>query len=88
MLDFLLTPTGRAIIMTAVLAVMILVGWYIVTRFRDFADEGQPTASELMTNFQELHDRGDISDAEFRKLKTVLQEKLQREVLKDDSDTG
>ena len=41
-----------------------------------------------MTNFEELHNRGDISEAEFRKLKTVLHDKVQHEELNKDGETG
>jgi hypothetical protein len=87
MLETLRTPTGQAILMTGVLAVMILVGVYVMTRFRDFADDDVPTTADHLTNFQELRDQGDISDVEFRKLRTVLDTKLQRE-LNDNGDTG
>lgn len=88
MLDFLLTPAAQAVIMTFLLAVMLIIGVAAVLRFRNFTDEDKPTTSKLLTNFQELHDRGDISQEEYRKLKTVLHEKLQHELLNDDGETG
>ena len=44
-------------------------------------------ASDLLTNFQEMRHEGDISDADYRKIKSVLGEQLQRE-LKDGKDKG
>ncbi len=87
MLDFLVSSTGQAILMTSLLVIIIILGVLVVARFRNFNDDDQPTASELLTNFQELHDEGDISEAEFRKLKTVLSDKLRHE-LNDTGETG
>ena len=74
--------------MTVLLAVMLIVGVTVVLRFRNFTDDDKPTASDLLTNFEELHDRGDISQEEYRKLRTVLHEKMQHELLNDDGETG
>ena len=69
------------------LLVLIVVGWYVVGRFRDNADDDRLTANELLTNFQELHHQGDINDAEYRTIKTALGAKL-REELEDSESKG
>jgi hypothetical protein len=66
----------------AVMAAVIALGAFIVSKFRGREDEEQPIASEMLTNFRELHDEGELSDQEFRKIKTLLAEKLEQE-LKD-----
>jgi uncharacterized membrane protein len=86
-LDFLMSSTGQVIIMTSLLAVMIVLSLLLLKRFRDNTGDDVPTPSEHLTNFQELHDQGDISDAEFRKLKTVLIDKFQQQ-LNDKGETG
>jgi uncharacterized membrane protein len=58
-----------------------------VGRFRGHADDDQPLASDLLTNFRESHSRGELSDEEFRTIKTLLKTRLEDE-LKDTSDTG
>jgi len=76
--------------MTA-LALMLLVSYYIVQKFRDRDGDDRQTASELMTKFREMNREGDISDEEFRTIKTVLREPLESEVrpeVKDSSDEG
>ena len=73
--------------MTLVLAIMILVSVMVLGKLRNFADEDRVDTSKMMTNLEELREQGDISDEEFRKVKSVLSEKLQRE-LNDNGDMG
>ena len=80
--EFLATPVASAVLWVAVFLVMLAVGYYVVRRFRDRIDDDRQTASDLLTNFREMHQEGDISETEFRTIKTVLGRKLQEE-LKD-----
>lgn len=84
MLDFLSTPTAKAVIVTAVVAILALIGYFVARRFRDSGDDDVPSANQLLTNFRDLHDKGDIGEKEFRTIKTALKEKLQEEL----SDSG
>jgi uncharacterized membrane protein len=63
-----------------VLLVLLIVGVMVVQRFRGSAAEKGATAKELITNFQEMHTRGDISDADYRKIKSVLGAQLQSDI--------
>jgi uncharacterized membrane protein len=87
MKDFLLTTPAQLVIWTTVLMVLMAVGWHVVGRFRDNADDDRLTANELLTNFKELHHQGDINDAEYRTIKTALGAKL-REELEDSESKG
>lgn len=87
MLDFLRTTPAKAVIVTAVVAILAMVGYYVVRRFRDSGDDDVPTANEILTNFRELHDKGDINEEEFRTIKTALKGKLEEE-LNDTGDEG
>jgi uncharacterized membrane protein len=82
-----LVDIGWALLWCAVLALLTASAIYLLGRFRGNADEEQPTASGLLTNFRELHERGGLSDEEYRTIKTLLSERLQEE-LKDTSDKG
>lgn len=82
MQEFLATPIAKAVLWISVLLVLLVVGSYLVRRFRDRIGDDQPTTSDLLTNFREMHREGDISETEFRTIKTVLGRKLQDE-LKD-----
>lgn len=66
---------------------LVIVATLVVQRFRGGAAERGFSSGELLANFQEMRGRGDISDADYRKIKSVLGDKLQGE-LKDDKDKG
>jgi len=87
MKDFLLTTPAQLVIWTTVLLILVTVGWYVVGRFRDNADDDRLTANELLTNFQEMHHQGDINDVEYRTIKTALGAKLRQE-LEDSESNG
>jgi hypothetical protein len=80
MKQFLLSSPAQFVIWLTVLAILVAIGGYIVGRFRGRADDERLSANELLTNFREMHHRGDIADKEFRNIKTVLGAKLQREL--------
>jgi hypothetical protein len=74
-------------IWVSVLFALIVLAWIVVQRFRgSAASEGQ-TASDMLTKFQEMRQEGDISETEYRTIKSVLGEQLQRSV-KDGKDKG
>jgi hypothetical protein len=68
-------------------AILVAVASYVVGKIRTRAVKQEPTASDLMSNFRELHSRGELSDAEFRTIKTTLAARLQQEI-KDKGETG
>jgi hypothetical protein len=80
MKQFLLSSPAQLVIWLSVLASLVVIGGYIVGRFRGQSDDERLTANDMLTNFRELHHRGDIADAEFRNIKTVLGTKLQKEI--------
>lgn len=71
----------------AMLIGLVLVGTFVVQRFRGGSAGKGISDSELITNFQEMRSRGDITDADYRRIKSVLGAKLHGE-LKDDKETG
>ena len=82
MLKFLTTTEAQAVLYVSALLVLMTLGYYIVLRFRDRTDEDQLKANELLTNFREIHQQGDINDTEYRTIKTTLGAKLQDELEK------
>ncbi len=77
MQEFLTTTTAKAVLWLAVLMVILAAGFYLMRRFRDRTDDDRQTASDWLTNFGEMRHEGDISEKEFRTIKTVLGQKLQ-----------
>jgi uncharacterized membrane protein len=80
MQEFLSTPTVRSVLWLTVLLIMLAVAYYLLRRFRDRIGDDRQTASDLLTNFREMHHEGDISETEFRTIRTVLGHKLQQEL--------
>ena len=84
-LHFLMSPLAQAVIWLTVLGLLLVVAYYVVQKFRGGIDEDRPISNEMLTNFREMNREGDISDAEFRTIRTVLGDRIQAE-LKDSSD--
>jgi uncharacterized membrane protein len=75
------------LIWAAVFAVIVPVVIYVLGKIRPEPVQQEPSASELMSKFRELHSKGHLSDTEFRTIKTTLAARLQDE-LKDNGETG
>ena len=70
----------RAGLLFAAIAVLTGLGALVVSRFRGLAEDDQPSASQILSNFRELHEQGKLNDQEFRNIKTLLKDKLQQEL--------
>ena len=77
----------RVVIWVAVVAALAITAYYIVGRLRDREDAGQPQASEMLSNFRELHSQGKLDEQEYRTIKTLLAARLQNEI-KDTGEKG
>jgi hypothetical protein len=86
MAEFLRSTAVQAVIWTAVLAAISVVAVYFVLAFRGWGRDDGKSASDLLTEFRDLHDSGGLSQAEFKKIKSVLGEKLQDELGSGSSD--
>ena len=80
MKQFLLSTPAQVVIWLTVLVILVAIGGYIVGNFRGRSNDVRLTANDLLTNFREMHHRGDIADTEFRNIKTVLGVKLQEQL--------
>jgi hypothetical protein len=70
---------GQTVIWSAVLVILIVIGRFIVLRFRDRAVGTEQVSSDLLSNFREMAQQGDIDEAEYRTIKTMLGGRLQAE---------
>ena len=84
---FLQTPTAQWVLLLAAMAVLVAVGVFVVGKVRAAWIGRETPASDLIGNFQHLHSRGELSDEEFRTIKTKLSRRLQSEI-KDTKDKG
>ena len=87
MLQFPESPYVSFVLWLGLLSALVAIGIYVIGKFRDTTPKQLPHASELMTNFQQLHVRGELSDAEYRTIKALLAEQLQDELNKS-GDSG
>ena len=77
-------PYATLALWLAVLGLLAAVGIYVIVKLRGTDKLPEQTASELLTNFRQLHERGELSDEEYRTIKAMLRERLEKEV----SDSG
>ncbi|MBX3412750.1 MAG: hypothetical protein KF708_08685 [Pirellulales bacterium] len=78
--EFLQTPGARVVFWLAVLAALLVLGFYVVGRVRESIREKGPTTSDLLSNFREMHGKGVLADEEFRTIKSKLAGRLQDEI--------
>jgi uncharacterized membrane protein len=87
MSDQVLQTVKELVLWTAVGAVLVAVAVYVIGKIRAEAVQHEPTASELLSKFRDQHSKGELTDAEFRTIKTTLAARLQEE-LKDNGQKG
>ena len=63
---------AKAAVWFALIFILMALGIVLVRRWRDDNADDTPDAHELLTKFRELHDRGGLSDEEYRTIKTKL----------------
>lgn len=80
MLEFFSSSAGQLTLSLLILALLVAVALMVVRKLRDQTVGNRQNASDLLTNFQELNQQGEFSEAEFRKIKSVLGNQLQRDV--------
>jgi uncharacterized membrane protein len=77
-------PLSQAALWFAVLFALLALAFTVLRRWRGGAYDAQPTASELLTKFRELHGRGGLSDDEYRTIKTKLAREIETELREND----
>ena len=82
MARFLQTPEAQLVLWGALFAALLAVGFYVVARVRRSIreDADVPTANEMMSKFRDLYSQGDLSDEEYRTIKSTLAGKFQKEI--------
>ena len=85
--DFFEDPIVQLVIWLAVFSALVAIAGYFTMRLRTEPAQQEPVASEMLSKFRDLHGQGDLSEEEFRTIKTTLAEQLQEE-LKDNEGKG
>jgi uncharacterized membrane protein len=71
----------------ALLAILIAVACYLLGKIRPKSVQKEQKASQWLSKCRELHSQGELSDEEFRTIKTTLASHLEDE-LKDNGEEG
>ena len=85
--DFWQSSATSIVLLAALAGTLIAVGIYVISKVRQETFPKEPPTSQWMTNFQELHAKGELSDQEYRTIKAVLTERFQDE-LKETGEPG
>jgi uncharacterized membrane protein len=85
--EWLDIPGSELVGWVALLAILVAIAYYVIGKIRAESVQQEPEASELLSKFRDLHSQGDLSETEFRTIRTTLAARLQDE-LKDDEETG
>ncbi len=87
MLDFVTDPLMKSALLIAAVFLLVAVGIYGVRTWRDRDGDDQLSASDLLTKFREMYAKGNLSEKEFRTIKTKLAPRIESE-LRDNDETG
>ena len=53
---------------------------HLVRKWREYSDDDQLGSDAMLSKFREMHSRGELSDEEFRKIKTDIKATIQKPV--------
>ena len=71
----LASPTLQTVLGVLILLAVCWLTIYVMARWRDSNSQDVPLDDLLRKNFEEMRSGGDISDAEFRNITSLLEEK-------------
>ncbi len=71
----------------AALAILVTVAWYVIGNIHPKSIQKERKTNECLSKFRESHSKGELTDEEFRTIKTTLAAQLQDE-LSDNDETG
>jgi len=66
------------------LLLLLGVGIFLIRHFRDHQLNPTSDDHELLTNYREMHARGELSDAEYRTIKSKMTSRLRRAITDTD----
>lgn len=70
----------QVIVGLAGLAVIVAIGVYVVGKIRSSDEENPQSTSEVMSTFRELYESGELSEEEYKNIKSKLSASLQQEL--------
>lgn len=85
--DINLERLARLCLTTGGLLAVVTIAAYVITSVRRKINDDGASASDMLDNFREMHERGVLSDREFRNIKTRLADRIRAE-LSNSKETG
>jgi hypothetical protein len=79
MSGLLSSAAGELLLAVAGCAVLVAVGTYLIRHCKQMVDEHSTNSNQMMSTFSELHEQGELSDEEYKNIKTRLAAKMQLE---------
>ena len=88
MSDFFTAPAVQASAAMLVLGILIAAAFYLVSSYRDYTAEDKEHVEGALSNLQEMHRKGDISDEEFRTIQATTHRQPAGSTVNDESPPG
>ena len=85
--EFLRVHLPQIMLWVAIGVVLLAVGVFIIRRFPKGEEDDKLVTSDMMDAFRDLHARGQLSDDEYRSIKTKLATRLKEELAKPDEES-
>lgn len=79
--SILTSVEARLVLGVSVCAVFTALTFYLVGRWRESNAQGEPAASQLLSNLTDLKGQGVVDASEYRTIKTALEARLRDEQL-------
>ena len=77
-------PLTRTAMWMALLLVMLAAAYLLLRWLRAEVTDNTPPSSEVLSNFREMHAKGQLSDEEFQEIKQRLVARLHSEINEDE----
>jgi uncharacterized membrane protein len=75
---------ARVLFWLAIIALLLAGVAYLMRRLREPAADEERGSGDLMTSFRDIHAQGQLSDEEYRTIKSRLATRMQGELKRDD----
>ncbi len=75
-----------AVFLLAVCILGLALTVHFLRKWREYSDEDQHGSNSMLSKFREMHSRGELSDEEFRKIKTDIRARIQEPVTVSEDD--
>jgi hypothetical protein len=86
MWDFLSDPKAQIAVWGGVGVVLVAFAVYLIRRFPKGDEDDKLATSDMMDAFRDLHGAGQLSDDEYRSIKTKLAARLKAELTKPEEE--